>query len=207
MWHRLGLPKKVVSRITRNRKIFSNLKQSGCYLDIGCGRKNDPSFCNLDYNWYPGIDVCWDVTKGLPFPDTYVAGIFTEHMLEHIPFSAAINFLGECRRVLLPGGLLRIVMPDGELYLSEYSKHLSGQPYCIPNSGAELGFSSAIIDVNRIFRGYGHQFIWDFETLQAVLVACGFSNVVRRSFGEGADPKLLRDSIGRRSESFYAEAC
>lgn len=105
-----------------------------------------------------------------------------------------------------PGGIFRIVMPDGELYLSEYSKHLSGQPCSIPNSGPELGFTLPIIDVNCIFRSYGHQLIWDFETLKAVLFGCGFSNVACRSFGDSADPKLLRDSMNWRAESFYTEA-
>lgn len=206
MWRKLGLPKKLISKISRNRRFFADLKEPGCYLDIGCGRNNDPGFCNLDYNWYPGIDACWDVTRGLPFPDRYVAGIFTEHTLEHIPFSDAVKFLTDCRRVLQPGGVFRIVIPDGGLYLSEYAKHVAGKPCSMPNSGPELGFTTPIIDVNRIFRSYGHQFIWDFETLELVLLAPGFTEVRRRDFREGADAKLLRDSANRRNESLYVEA-
>jgi hypothetical protein len=51
------------------------------------GRKN----INLDYHWRPGIDICCDITRGLPLPDTYVRGIFSEHCIEHISFEAVAS--------------------------------------------------------------------------------------------------------------------
>jgi hypothetical protein len=63
-----------------------------------------------------------------------------------------------------------------------------------------------MISVNRVFRGDGHQFAWDFETLSLALNHAGFINVERRAFGEGADPMLLRDSAHRQIESLYIEA-
>src|SRR5512135_2173820 len=95
--------KSFISSILRNKRMFADTKETGCYLDLGCGRNISPGFCNLDYYWLPGVDVCWDVTKPLPFPDGYVSGIFSEHMIEHIPFDAALGLLKECRRVLQLG--------------------------------------------------------------------------------------------------------
>ncbi len=157
----------------------------------------------------PGVDVCWDVTKPLPFEDAYVSGIFTEHMLEHIPFESELALLRECRRILRPGGVVRIVVPDGELYLSEYMKHHSGLQSSMPyadETKRKFGFDTPIVSVNRLFREHGHQFIWDHETLRAALFNAGFERVERRAFQESADPKLLRDSENRRSKSLYVEA-
>ena len=57
------------------------------YLDLGCGPNVHENFINLDYLWHPQIDVCWDVTRGLPWADGSLQGIFSEHCLEHVPFA------------------------------------------------------------------------------------------------------------------------
>ena len=199
----------VVGAIIRNRGIFADRKMRGCYLDLGCGLNIGPDFCNLDYDWRPGVDICWDVTRGLPFSNEYVGGIFTEHMLEHIAFGNALALLAECRRILRVGGTLRIVVPDGELYLSEYAKHVAGSTAHIPYSeydASSFPFVTPIISVNRIFRNHGHQFIWDFETLRLALLRAGFTTVKKRAWGEGDDPRLIRETKHRRVESLYVEA-
>src|SRR5262249_50723924 len=124
-----------ISAVIRNRWIFARKKAKGCYLDLGCGPNTSSAFCNLDYSWHPGVDICWDVTRGLPFADKYIGGIFTEHMLEHISFQNALKVLIECRRVLRGGGTLRIVVPDGELYLSKYTSNAIGHRVAMPNAG------------------------------------------------------------------------
>lgn len=201
--------RKVATRLTRNNIIFANRKSPGCYLDVGCDVNTDPDFCCLDYQWQPGIDVCWDVTRGLPFDTGYIGGIYTEHMLEHIDFANGCALLKEFRRVLRPGGTARIIVPDGELYLSEYAKHLNGQKTAMPyaaEDAANFAISTPIVSINRAFREAGHQFIWDYETLRQALLMAGFTTVTHQSFGKGADPKLLRDMQARAYESLYVEA-
>ena len=200
---------EVVGAFVRNRSVFVNRKTPGSYLDVGSGDSPQPDFCCLDYRWRPGLDVCWNVRRGLPFADGYIGGIFTEHMLEHIVFADALALLKEYRRVLRPGGVLRVIVPDGELSLSEYAKHRAGQPAHIPFSefdGRKFAFVTPLISINRIFRDYGHKFMWDYETLRVGLLRAGFAQVERRAFGEGIDPKLLRDRADRAEESLYVEA-
>jgi len=199
----------VIGSITRNRKLFLSRQQIGKYLNIGCGKNIAADFINLDYCWHVGIDVCWDVKYGLPLPDRYVGGIFSEHMLEHIDFDSALELLLECRRVMCPGGTIRIIVPDGELYLTEYARHLAGNAPRIPyieDDASKYPFVTPIICVNRIFRSHGHQFIWDFETLRLSLLHAGFENVKRRTFNNGSDPILIRDTPTRQLESLYVEA-
>jgi predicted SAM-dependent methyltransferase len=200
----------LIGAMIRNRPIFLKRKAEGCYLDLGCGPNPSPEFCNIDYNWRPGSDViCWDVTRGLPFQGGYVGGIFTEHMLEHIPFEKALGVLAECRRVLKAGGVLRVIVPDGELYLSEYAKYLRGETANMPYASSdaeEYTIATPIVSINRIFRNHGHCFIWDYETLRLGLLQAGFTEVNRCEFGLGSDPRLLRDTPSRQVESLYVEA-
>ena len=193
----------------RNKSIFINRKTQGCYLNIGCGPNIEMDCCNLDYDWRPGVDICWNVTRGIPLSNEYVDGIFTEHMLEHVAFNDALTLLTECRRVLRVGKVLRIVVPDGELYLSEYAKHIAGSVTHMPyaeGDASKFPFVTPIISINRIFRDHGHQFIWDYGTLRLALLHAGFSNVRKCAFGESVDPRLLRDTANRKVESLYVEA-
>jgi predicted SAM-dependent methyltransferase len=138
-----------------------------------------------------------------------MAGIFTEHMIEHLAVRDALALLRECRRILLRGGVMRIVVPDGELYLAEYAKHRAGQPASMPygeEDRREFPLTTPIVSVNRIFRAHGHQFIWDFETLRDALLVAGFTRIERCAFGQGRDAKLIGDSQHRRVESLYIEA-
>jgi len=63
-----------------------------------------------------------------------------------------------------------------------------------------------IMSVNRIFYDHGHRFIYDFETMRAVLAAAGFKDIEKRRIGEGGDQRLLIDSVVREQESLYVEA-
>ena len=49
-----------------------------------------------------------------------VVVINTEHFLEHLEYSDAITFLGECQRVPEIGVTMRIVVPDAEKYMGAY---------------------------------------------------------------------------------------
>lgn len=184
------------------------------YLDIGCGRNVNPHFVNLDYLWQPDIDLCWDITRGLPFESASIKGIFSEHCLEHFPLPTAAGILRECRRILMPGGILRIVVPDGQLYLDTYHHQMAGDEKALfPYQAIESfeGLYSPILSVNRIFyqdreSPQGHCFIYDFQFLAKLLRYCGFDSVKRRAFQDSADPFLSIDTEIRSVESLYAEA-
>ncbi len=64
--------------------------------------------------------VVWDLSKGIPFPDSSFDVVYHSHVLEHIDRDAAPGFLAECFRVLKPGGSVRIVVPDLEELLRRY---------------------------------------------------------------------------------------
>ena len=174
------------------------------YLNVGCGLNLAAGFINLDYHWYPGVDICWDITQGFPFENKSMVGIYTEHCLEHVSFSDCSLVLTEFRRLLVPGGMVRIVVPDTELYLDLYQRAKSGDNVTFPYP--ETHIMTPMMYVNRIFRNYGHLYAYDAQTLAEMLSKAGFTNIQRVGFMIGRDSRLLIDSEVRAVESLYIEA-
>lgn len=205
-----------VGAVIRNRRFQLRRPRvaTGTLLNLGCGLNAHPGCINLDYLWHPGVDVCWDVTRGLPFPDGSLSGVFSEHCLEHFPPPAALALLREIRRVLAPGATIRLVVPDGELYLRTYLRQLGGESGArFPYQELEAcdGLWTPMLSVNRIFYQdraslFGHRTIFDLQLLAALLDRAGLPGARRRAVGEGADPRLLLDTPGRAPESLYVEA-
>ena len=202
---------RFISYFIRNKTF--HIRKSGirnkAYLNVGSGENKHEQFINLDCLWQPGIDICWDITKGIPIGDGVIKGIFTEHCLEHIPFETIDFLFEEFRRILKPRGLVRIVVPDGELYIRKYIDYLDGlQDVELPYAERDVtnGFYHPIMSVNRIFRSLNHLFIYDFDCLQHLLKHHGFRNIERKSYMSSQDPHLLIDTEKRVVESLYVEA-
>lgn len=195
-----------LSNWLRGKRLFIKKKriQDLQYLDIGCGTNNSPKFVNLDYRWTPQIDVCWDIVKkALPFPDNKFKGVYTEHCFEHIPFESFKKNMHEIYRVLAPGGTLRLIMPDGEIYLDIYQRRKQNENVKMPY---EDGYISPMHRINGIFRNHGHLFIYDFETVRIILEEAGFKHITKQKYKQGRDAELLRDTEYRSIESLYVEA-
>jgi SAM-dependent methyltransferase len=64
--------------------------------------------------------VVWDLRRGIPFEDNVFDVVYHSHVLEHIDRTQAKGFLEECRRVLKPGGAIRVVVPDLETLARRY---------------------------------------------------------------------------------------
>ncbi len=90
------------------------------YLNVGCGAKFHPSWANVDMeSSSPHVQV-HNLLKGFPYKDAQFEVIYHSQVLEHIPKENAESFLRECWRVLKPGGILRVVVPDLEGIAREY---------------------------------------------------------------------------------------
>jgi predicted SAM-dependent methyltransferase len=150
--------------------------------------------------------VLLDATEPFPFPDGSIDRILCEHMIEHVPAEAGAAMLAECRRVLKPGGRLRLATPDllNVLSLGEPELDDRRQRY-VAWSNAEFGAeeAGAVTVINRLFREWGHQFLYDEATLRTALETAGFSEVQRVAVGRSDDPEF--DGIDFHGESIPAE--
>jgi predicted SAM-dependent methyltransferase len=170
-------------------------------LNLGCGTLAMPAWVNIDLVGLP-VDLAWNLSRPLPFPDNSVDAIFHEHVLEHLSASDGYALLRECHRVLRSGGVMRVVLPDASLYI---------RSYCEPSHGFlnswrhinERGLPP-LLGLQEEFYNFGHKTIYDFETLAFFCKAVGFAVIEARNFGNSR-LQPVPDSEWRKTDSLYAE--
>lgn len=192
------------------RRLLADLRcRKGHLVNVGCGPQILDGFVNVDLFRADKRVVKWDCRHSLPFANDAVAGIRVEHFVEHLEVREELTeFLCDCHRVLQPGGVLRVIVPDGEKYVRAYCK---GDL----TSFATLGFSVPFpVDlptrmdvVNHVFhQSHEHRWAYDFENLSDRLRGAGFSQIRRSEFGQSAVPQLAQDRDVHKPYSLYVEA-
>lgn len=147
---------------------------------------------------FPRGIVRADVTRRIPVADGSAEAVYSSHMIEHLSRWQALALLRESLRVLRPGGVIRIVTPDFAELVAEYEAGSRTSPradvfmrdlmtYTDPE-----GVSGIQRLVRRAFGASAHQWLYDEESLRALLEEAGFVDVVRRAFGQGELPDLDR---------------
>lgn len=208
-------------------------------LNLGCGTKTcaHENVINIDWSMYlriakskflmvlaksaldedrfvklksiPDNVILHDLSKGIPYADGVVDAVYHSHVLEHLDRNIASVFLAETIRVLKPGGVLRVVVPDLELLVREYIDHIK---LCEIDSEAALHHDEYIARIleqcvrkeasstskqktlrrfieNRVLgdartRGETHQWMYDRFNLQSRMQSAGFSDTRAFHFNE-----------------------
>jgi predicted SAM-dependent methyltransferase len=83
-------------------------------VDLGCGRVWHPAWLNYDLRPRAPQVRKLDLRRPLPLADRHADAVYHSHVLEHLPRATADRLLRECHRVLKPGGILRVAVPDLE---------------------------------------------------------------------------------------------
>lgn len=112
-------------------------------LNLGCGGRYVPGWVNVDYAIGARIartpvvgrlvsgtglfGVKWDariclhdLRRRLPWNDGDASVAYASHTLEHLSRSDGVRLLEECHRVLRPGGIVRILVPDLDAVVRSY---------------------------------------------------------------------------------------
>ncbi len=176
------------------RRLEEVAREPTVRLHLGCGFEHKAGWTNIDLIGSKA-DILWDLRRGIPFEDNSVDAIFHEHLLEHLPMNTGLTFTDECFRVLKPGGVLRIVVPDAGQLIQDYvGKEESLVERC----------PTGLIAVQSMFYDWGHVAMYDAETLLALLRSSGFTTVAEQAFGESWLGEVP-DTEARREESLYVE--
>jgi predicted SAM-dependent methyltransferase len=188
---------RAVMPIERHRA--GRLAHSGLWVHLGSGKRRKAGWVNIDLAGQP-VDLMWDLRYPLPMPEGAADVIFHEHLLEHLPLETGLFVTRECYRVLKPGGVLRIGVPDAERYLrsyiSESDEFLDSNR---PNRPTRL------LALQEVFYEYGHRTMYDYQTLNLLFRSAGFVIIRRASFGKSEYLAQPPDSEDRRSETLYVE--
>ncbi|MER9355549.1 methyltransferase domain-containing protein [Mesorhizobium sp. M0514] len=132
-------------------------------LNFGCGTNRLDGWRNFD------AEV--DIEKRLPFADDHADFIYAEHVVEHVDYHAALRFFTEARRVLKPGGIIRICVPSLENIWrrgdQDYFDFASKWAPSADRRGA----------MHAIIHAHGHKAIWSQALLEACLFFAGFEDI------------------------------
>lgn len=93
-------------------------------LNLGCGNRYHKDWTNVDFVSKDQHVIAHNLLKGIPFENNSFDAIYNSHVLEHFTKQDGINFIRECFRVLKPGGIIRIAVPDLEMIVKYYLSNL-----------------------------------------------------------------------------------
>src|SRR5206468_3129084 len=139
-----------------------------------------------------------DATKQFPFESRSFDWVYSEHFIEHLEHDTAISWLKDVRRMLRPGGLMRLTTPDLALYVKGYldntsrffHEHSKRVRHLCPN-GAPARRAWML---NQIFYFWEHRWLYDFDEILHTAKRAGFApaSVTRSSFRQGRLSELCQ---------------
>jgi SAM-dependent methyltransferase len=164
-------------------------------LDWGCGEHPEPGWLAADLKDSPGIHLSGDIRDGLAIPDEALDYVVSIHALPMISYPDLVPVLGELRRVLRPGGVLRLCLPDLDKNIAAYQRG-DREHFLVPDK----------LIVQLMWYGWS---VTPFtsEWIESLLLRSGFRDVAHCEMG--VSPSGLEgicDLDNRPDESLFVEA-
>lgn len=201
-------------------------------LHLGCGLVTPPTWLNVDGSLnarlgkYPFVRSLaraigltdskaefnksvfgHDLRKPLPWSDGSFDAIYASHLFEHMYADEVRRLMVECRRVLSPGGILRVVVPDLEVIIRGYTSgvfpewtrdHIQQAPK------ADMFIKALLMRdpdaprgglIKRVYHSmfdfHSHKWMYDEESMKARFAEAGFRDIKRMGFGESRIDGIL----------------
>lgn len=209
----------ILPKITRLARLcsFKNQRITTSYLSgpglkklhIGCSGNHLPGWLNTDL-WPQRDQIYLDATRHFPLPTESFDYVYSEHMIEHIPWQSALFMLRECCRILKPGGVIRIATPNihflARLLRDDHTE--LDKKYLEHNSRALVPWApypGGVFVVNHYMRAWGHQFIFDVHSLTHTLELAGFKEATECQLNESSNKELSGlAAVSRMPDGFLA---
>lgn len=193
------------------------MKSDSDHLNLGCGLNAPSGWLNVDGSWqvvlarHPSLkqllvrlrlfpqsqaSIPWsrnvmrvDLQRSLPFPGESFRVVYSSHTLEHLHYEDAVRLLSECYRILKPGGICRMVVPDLSATVQRYVLARQRKDGAAANDlmQALLVHDKArkrgLLGLYYRLTGYHqHKWMYDAESLKSLFVASNFSKVRAAGF-------------------------
>ena len=207
-------------------------------LNVGCGPTPTEGWINYDNSWSvrlarrPALvrvlaraglitdaqrhlcevarreGIRFGTAEAIDHTDGSVDVVYSSHMLEHLDRATAQQFLAEARRVLKPGGMIRIAVPDLGMLVDRYNADGDADRLVEASLLASEAPKTLVAKLRFLVLGSRHHaWMYDARSLMAALERAGFESA--RTLDPGTttieDPGAL-DLAERADESIYVEA-
>jgi predicted SAM-dependent methyltransferase len=200
---RIRLLNVITFQKARMRRVVAR-RDSPLFLNLGSGPRgvDKVNWINVDGFRDRNVHYLFDLSRSFPFRDESFDGVFCEHVLEHFSLEDGERITREILRILRPGGCVRIIVPDAELILRRYFLESKDMV-----RWRGTGNETPMEIVNSYFRQrYEHQFLYDWVTMEKMLVGAWLGAVVRTVFGKALKcPAIVLDDPKYEWESLYVE--
>jgi len=110
------------------KKIYLKIKpmdisgrKGSVFVNLGCGLTNHPRFINIDGYPHPHIHYVSRIDRLSMFAHNSVDLIYASHCLEHFKYGEVDRVLDEWHRVIKPGGIIRLSVPDIDKLIDIYN--------------------------------------------------------------------------------------
>ena len=173
-------------------------------LNWGCGHQGVPGWINADRKSGPDIQITSDIRDGgLPLDSDSIDYVVSTHALPEVPYADLLPVLTELRRVLKPGGVLRLSVPDLDRGVDAYRRG-DRDYFLVPDSDAEsLG---AKLVTQLVWYGYSRT-VFTYDFLAEWLRKASFDPVTRCAFRETRSSHAgITELDNREPESLFVEA-
>lgn len=172
-------------------------------LNWGCGGHPQPGWLNSDIKEFPGVQIVADLRGGLPLEDDSIDYIVSIHALPELPYPDLVPALTELRRVLKPGGFLRLGLPDLERGIAAYQRGDRDYFHVPDDDARSLG---AKFVTQMIWYGYSRTlFVDDF--VAELFERAGFARSERCEYRRTTSPwPDIVELDNRERESLFMEA-
>lgn len=172
-------------------------------LNWGCGGHTLPGWINSDNKTGSHINLSCDIREGLPLETGSMDYVVSIHALPEVPYDGLVPVLQELRRVLRPGGVIRLCLPDLLKGIEAYRRG-DRDYFLIPDEDAKSIGAKLITQL--IWYGYSRT-LFTSEFIEEMLIKAGFSKVNHCAYRKTASefPEIV-DLDNREPESLYVEA-
>ena len=199
-------------------------RDSGLYVNLGCGPVQPSGWVNVDFSnrarlvkAFSRIDALlvkagilpptefsrdttvFDIRKTFPFETASVKAFFAGELLEHLLPGEAENLMKECFRTLVPGGKLRVNVPDNYRF---WKRYCNSHEEMLKKSTEEWGdeyskkwigmFWNDICTSRPWFNSMGHFHKWAYDEVSLTLLfkRANFINISRKGLYESEIPGI-----------------
>lgn len=148
--------------------IYADSDSDGIKVHLGAGTVNIQGWVNVDARDMDHVHLCIDNFDLNEFSDGSISEIYMCHVLEHLSFQEAKDFLDHFMRKLATGGVIRISVPDFNSLVEMYIQ-----------SKKDLSRIKKALMGGQDYEYNYHKSVYDEKLLTDLLEECGYTHVER----------------------------